>query len=99
MKEDSQFFETNPHRSHRVRRAIPHESMLMLSEPLAPGQAWFVAIRQVRPGTRLRLGFSARADLPTDVDEELARAGFEYYARKATGKKLMDIAKLLKVLP
>jgi hypothetical protein len=97
---DRLFFENNPHRKHRLRRAFPSESLMKLSEHLAPGRSWFVVVRQVKPGVRLRLPpFDSWADRPTDVDEESARAVFEQQARTRNGKKFMKAAgRLVEVL-
>jgi hypothetical protein len=68
---DKDWFQSHPHRSHRIRRAIAGES-----PGVPPG--CYVAVRQVQPGFRLRLHFAAAAPLPQDeAPEHIAHALYD----------------------
>ena len=75
---DRMFFERKPDRQHRVR--LSHQAEIKQNEiisgeplPAPPGFAWFTAVRQVRPGARLRLFTLNEGDSETDLPEVTAR--------------------------
>jgi hypothetical protein len=79
---DRSFFQRRPERAHRIRRAFaPEVAVLALLyrqiEDLPPHLAWFVAVRQMVPGTRARTFFVHPRGLDTDLPEETAAAVFE----------------------
>lgn len=68
-RDDRDWFAKNPRRSHRLRRAHTNEAVV------AGVRATWVVVRQIKPGTRFRIGFDPRTEL-TD-SEELAHAFFD----------------------
>jgi hypothetical protein len=67
-KLDDDWFRSHPHRSHRIRRAIPGES------PSATMQTYIV-VRQYRPGVRQRVTFNPFTPFPgSDAPEHIAHA-------------------------
>jgi hypothetical protein len=50
MSDDRQWFESHPHRSHRVRRAYPNETAFKDMV----GHHQIIFIRQIRPGARVK---------------------------------------------
>ena len=86
---DRRFFERRPERSHRVRRAFAEEVaageiVLGQRRELPPHGAWFVAIRQIQPGVRVRAFFIAGRGLETDLSEAQAVGIFEAFATEGT---------------
>jgi hypothetical protein len=75
-RDDARFFERNPHRSHRLRRAFAGE----VAHGAPDGNKWHVVVRQVSPDARRLLDFFAARDFPDD--EELARAFFDAIAAR-----------------
>jgi len=70
-KLDRLWFQANPDRHHRIRRAIDGE----LPEATA---ADYVVIRQVRPGVRIRWAFLPDKPLPAgEAPEDVAEALFD----------------------
>jgi hypothetical protein len=76
--DDQVWFEKNPTRSHRARMPFPGEELL-LSGPKIPAECTsFILVRQIKPGTRIRLGFYLNtALLPVPDDEAQIHAMFE----------------------
>lgn len=77
---DRKFFERHPDRSHRLRLAAEAEAeiaQLGAEETLPAGIRWFVAVRQVAPGMRLR-AFGAE----TDADEATCAEVFARASRR-----------------
>ena|SRR5688572_614716 len=79
---DRNFFKRRPERAHRIRRAFGAEiaaSALMdqRSLDLPPHLAWFVAVKQLEPGARVRTFFVYAREIDTDLPEEVAAAVFE----------------------
>jgi hypothetical protein len=74
---DDNWFAQNPTRSHRARMPIPGEC----DEKVAtgpPGTTLVILVRQVKPGTRLRVGrFLGTNFLPVPDDEATIHALFE----------------------
>jgi hypothetical protein len=66
LDSDRRFFDQHPSRSYRLRPAFPPEVevLAVLNEPkqidLPPNWIWFVAVRQILPGVRVR-AFGAMA--------------------------------------
>jgi hypothetical protein len=79
---DWAWFGKNPTRSHRALLPFAGEDSLFIRKA-PPGCAPIVLVRQVRPGTWLRLGFGLGADMvPPPDDEALIHAMFEIAARR-----------------
>jgi len=71
-EDDRRWFAANPTRSHRLRRAFEAETLLGRAAP-----TW-IAVRQIEPGKRLRLGFEPPEPLPNA--EPVAHALFDVLA-------------------
>jgi hypothetical protein len=75
--DDRAWFERNPSRAHRVRMPFPGEADKEAAETPA-GHALILLLRQVEPGTRIKVGFHLNAELlPVPDDEAIAHALFE----------------------
>jgi hypothetical protein len=86
---DARFFERFPRRKHRVRLASEAEMSqykIIDGRPvfLPPGCRFFVAVRNVAPGARLRLFVRGLEFSETDLSEEMALAVFESAATEKT---------------
>jgi hypothetical protein len=86
---DRRFFERFPHRKHRVRLASEAELgqyKIIDGGPvfLPPGCRFFVAVRNVAPGARLKLFVRGLEFSETDLSEEMALAVFESAATEQT---------------
>jgi hypothetical protein len=77
-----EWFRDHPHRSHRLRRAIPNEFAH------DPAEIW-VVVRQTRPGLRVRLPFQAHTPLPSEeAPEHIAHAMYDLFW-EAPGKPVL----------
>lgn len=78
---DRRFFERHASRSYRIRLASSAEMVSLAQlEPVREldlGDRWFVAVRQVAPGMRLRAYFTGPAENETDAPEEWCRWFYE----------------------
>jgi hypothetical protein len=75
-EDDRKWFERNPSRAHRLRRAYPGEFPPGYDPP--PGHTLIVLLRQVEPGSRLKFDFLIRTSLMSLPDDEaVACALFE----------------------
>lgn len=78
---DRRFFERHASRSYRIRLASSAEmasfAQLTPVRELDEGDRWFVAVRQVAPGMRLRAYFTGPAENETDAPEEECRWLYE----------------------
>ena len=79
---DARFFERFPHRQHRIRltaRAEIEQNALMTGEdPHIPREfSYFMAVKRVAPGVRVRLQIIGLEGSDTDISEESARAIYE----------------------
>jgi hypothetical protein len=75
--DDTAWFEQNPTRSHRVRMPFPGECDEKVAMVPA-GTALIILVRQVKPGTRLRVGNVFGTNfLPVPDDEATIHALFE----------------------
>jgi hypothetical protein len=86
---DARFFERFPNRKHRVRLASQAELgqyKIIDGGPvfLPPGCRFFVVVRNVVPGARLRLFVRGLEFSETDLSEEMALAVFESAATDQT---------------
>ena len=84
---DRRFFKQHPARCYRLRPAwaceIAHFARADLAISARPDSAfsrelpadhcWWIAVRQVRPGARIRVPFQAPHDLPPESSEDDAR--------------------------
>ena len=82
LSADRAFFERFPNRSHRVRLASQLElqanKLLNPTSPEPPdGYAAYVAVRQLRPGIRMRGFFIDPSGGDTDLSEDEAHALYE----------------------
>jgi hypothetical protein len=81
---DRLFFERRPDRQHRIRLAsqaeIKEAEILEMTAPA--GVRLYIAVRNVKPGFRLRVYLTAREGMDTDVDEATARMVFENVSPK-----------------
>jgi hypothetical protein len=80
FEEDRVFFEQHPERSHRLRLASANEIATFAVTGMAPPPSdlfWWVAVRRVRPGIRMRLGFTGPAPHFLDTSEASARRAYE----------------------
>jgi hypothetical protein len=78
---DRRFFERFPWRSHRVRLASRAEceqlEVLCGHRVLSPDSRWYIAIRNVAPGLRIRIYIVGLADNETDLSEMEAALIYE----------------------
>jgi hypothetical protein len=78
---DARFFERFPHRQHRIRvaaRAEIEQDALLGALPDIPHDfSYFMAIKNVTPGARMRLLIIGLEGSDTDISEESARAIYE----------------------
>ena len=78
---DRKFFERFPHRQHRVRlagRAEIEQNALMTGEDSsAPGRSYYVIVKNVASGARLRAMVIGDEGWDIDVSEQQARERFE----------------------
>jgi hypothetical protein len=73
---DARWFRYNAGRRYRVRP--PTAGEVAATGPLRPGLHLVIAIKQLRPGVRFRVGIVSSEPAPvTDPGEEVARATFE----------------------
>lgn len=71
MNGDRRFFVRHKHRKHRLRPAAQIEIEVERGgmEP-PPGTRWFTIVRQLLPGTRLRLIVPLSYDIKKDLSEQ-----------------------------
>jgi hypothetical protein len=79
---DARFFERFPHRQHRVRVAaraeIEQNALMIGGDPDIPHDfSYFMAVKNVAPGARVRLLIMGLEGSDTDISEESARAIYE----------------------
>ena len=77
-KKDREWFRAHPLRQYYVRRMLPGEF-----PEARPGERWYTAVRQVRPGYRLRWGFQWFGELPPQdlfEGEEVSKIIFDFLA-------------------
>lgn len=90
LEGDRRFFERHPSRHYRLRIASNSEviSMEMAQGPdhprLWPGWRWYVLIKQVQPGARLRLFVHNLEGEETDIPEAALAV---IYDRRTSGKR------------
>lgn len=79
---DASWFANHPTRQHRVRFATPMEIEIESGgkEPVPSGFRVFCAVRQIKPGLRLRAFMLGAAMNDPDAGEEKARALFRIAA-------------------
>lgn len=81
---DALFFQRFPHRRHRIRHASPAELeqnalVTGIADPSPPeGRRYFVAVRQVAPGIRMRLFAQSFEDADVDMSEVEAKQVFDF---------------------
>lgn len=76
---DKEWFSLNPHRSHRLRRAIVGEMPGVTPET-------YVVIRQLEPGFRHYVPFKALVPLPeVEAPEPVAHAFFDVLQKSPAG--------------
>lgn len=102
--DDRRWFERNPNRSHRIRRAYAGEMETLgfdptAAEKLPEGSARFAVVRQIQPGARMRRFASLEAArFPID-DEPAAHALFDTLAESDSGNEgdltILDTTALL----
>jgi hypothetical protein len=89
---DARFFERFPYRQHRVhlaaRAEIERDALLSGAGLHIPREfSYFMAVKNIAPGVRLRLRIIGLEGSDTDVSEEVARAIYEG-ARTPEAEKL-----------
>lgn len=88
IESDRRFFRRKPWRRHRVRLAsgpeIEVQSLLTgCPRVLPPKNAYYIAVRQIQPGMRVRVLFASTAGNDTDIPEAEARWIYERFGRGA----------------
>lgn len=100
IQSDRCFFERRPERTHRVRLASTAEiETMILLKPArrAPsGLRWYVALRQVKPGVRLRVFTLGHEGLDTDVSEQVA--AYVYEQASGEGSRAEEIETRLRTV-
>jgi hypothetical protein len=74
---DARFFERFPHRQHRVRVAARAEIEQNALPDIPHDFSYFMAVKNVAPGARVRLLIIGLEGSDTDISEESARAIYE----------------------
>ena len=97
---DRRFFDAHPKRNHRLRPASwaevsMHEIADGVAAPITAGNQMFVAVKQLKPGIRLRAFFIAPAAADwAEPPEDICRAWFEYVYPPGTPKIETALARL-----
>ncbi len=94
---DRNFFLRRPDRSYRIRRAFRQEieaNALVGEIPTQPGAglAYFVLVRQIAPGNRLRCFIQGPADADTDIPEAAVRELYEAKVRTLPNARRVEQA-------
>lgn len=86
---DAAFFNANPKRAHRLRPEFSgeHASSGEL-EALLPGHEFYVLVRQVMPGVRVRLHLQWKIDIPIPDSEALVHALYDLYSGRQPGESV-----------
>jgi hypothetical protein len=95
---DLNYFAQFPHRRHRVRAASRAEIILLggaMSVP--PGRQLYTAVRNVRPGLRLRVVFHGPADADPELFSDEAKAR-EIYAFHETEEDRVIGAQMIELI-
>ncbi|MEK9282737.1 hypothetical protein MTR72_24395 [Bradyrhizobium sp. ISRA442] len=80
---DRKFFERFPHRQHRVRLAgsaeIEQKALMHghATERLPPGRSYYAIIKNIVPGSQLRMIVVGKEGWDTKLSEQAARERFE----------------------
>lgn len=94
LEGDARFFARFPARQHRIRMAARVEITLNAAVhgrhaiPDEPGAQWFVAVKQVQPGTFARAFVQADPGASTDLSEEHARRVYEHLTRNTDAPRI-----------
>jgi hypothetical protein len=97
---DRKFFERFPHRQHRVRvagRAEIEQNALIVGEDIqrrSPGCNYYVIVKNLAPGTRLRMIVAADEDWDTELSEREARERFDVRRTPQVSQVERDMLKL-----
>jgi hypothetical protein len=91
-RDDRRWFRRNPGRSHRIRLPIGGEKRLADRYPA--GVHVLIAVRQVKPGARLRLDIGWTGPLPALNSETFASQSFE--AAAASSPRVAEIERVLR---
>jgi hypothetical protein len=85
--DDARWFKANPTRSHRLRSAFAGElkDLPHADEPIPPGHEYQMLVRQVEPGTRLRIVFYRNVEVPIPDIEPLIHAAFDLVSSSEGG--------------
>jgi hypothetical protein len=82
-KDDREWFEQHPERSHRARFPFDGEVLSERSDPAPEGHRLLVLLRQVEPGKRIKSGFLISDELPPVPDvEAVAHALFDIATKR-----------------
>jgi hypothetical protein len=86
-EDDARWFKANPTRAHRLRPAFAGEleGLSHANEPIPVGHEYQVLVRQVQPGTRLRMGFCRNPEVPIPDLEPLIHAVFDVVSASKGG--------------
>ncbi|MFE1601599.1 hypothetical protein [Methylobacterium sp. ID0610] len=99
IEADRRFFERFPERSHRIRHMAPVEVQFFCEHvdalpPLLDGMRWFVAVKQITPGSRDRIPFQGPTNAEVDMTETQARGLYDVARRAAGGADSFGIVDL-----
>jgi hypothetical protein len=85
--DDARWFAANQTRTHRLRSAFPGEleGLPHSTEPIPPGHEFQMLVRQVQPGTRLRIAFCRNLEVPIPDIEPLLHATFDMVSASEGG--------------
>lgn len=85
--DDARWFEANQTRSHRLRPAFPGEleGLPHFTDPIPAGHELQMLVRQVQPGTRLRIAFCRNMEIPIPDIEPLLHATFDMVSASEGG--------------
>lgn len=90
---DRAWFRAHPDRSHRLRPMFPEEAPTVLrgsalTECLPPHHAWWVVVRQIEPGQRVKLAFARHLDCSIPDVEAVVHALFDLVVDARQGEVL-----------
>jgi hypothetical protein len=85
--DDARWFAANRTRSHRLRLAFAGEleGLPFSAEPIPAGHEFQILVRQVQPGTRLRIAFCRNMEVPIPDIEPLLHAAFDMVSASEGG--------------
>jgi hypothetical protein len=99
-KADSKYFKNHPYRSHRLRPAREGELEALTDittlPAVPPGYAWFMIVRQIASGIRLRCGFRYNLAVPVPDSDAILSGLFDIVAKGGDPTKYISVEDVLR---